>query len=412
VDSVKKFKYTVLPSIEFFHNDLTQEPCSPEDYEHAQNVWKTLKCRSFGDYHHHYLMADVVLLAEVFEEYRTKGLSNWELDPAQFVTAPSYTYKAFLKYIDRPIQVMWDLQMYEFFRDAMRGGYCSVGETVFANVYKKEGECIVGFDMNSLYPTAMLHPMPLCNFEWISGEEGERILRDNTYNWLESETGYWLEVDILCPKNIHHRFAAYPLFPERIDGKLKATLSPKVHYKAHIANLRLGMELGYKIIKVHRGIKFRQERFMAPYISKLAEERRKNKNNPSLSEFYKLMMNSLFGKTCENPENYRKFKLSAGPEMCIRILNSLNTIKDYHLIDPEKDVVLLELMKCEVHYNKPLATGATILDVSKWYMQTFYYKVLKPYYEDRMKFLYTDTDSIVGWFKTKDIKEDLKDPRL
>jgi hypothetical protein len=156
VDSVKKFKYTVLPSIEFFHNDLTQEPCSPEDYEHAQNVWKTLKCRNFGDYHHHYLMADVVLLAEVFEEYRTKGLSNWQLDPAQFVTAPSYTCKAFLKFIDRPIQVMWDLQMYEFFRDGMRGGYCSVGEMVFANVYKKEDECIVGFDMNSLYPTAVV----------------------------------------------------------------------------------------------------------------------------------------------------------------------------------------------------------------------------------------------------------------
>jgi hypothetical protein len=89
-------------------------------------------------------MADVVLLAEAFEEYRAKGLSNWQLDPAQFVTAPSYMYKAFLKYIDQPIQVMWDLQMYEFSRDAMRGGYCSVGETVFANVYKKEGECIVG----------------------------------------------------------------------------------------------------------------------------------------------------------------------------------------------------------------------------------------------------------------------------
>jgi hypothetical protein len=214
-----------------------------------------------------------------------------------------------------------------------------------------------------------------------------------SYNWLESEMGYWLEVDILCPKNIHDRVAAYLLFSERIDGKLKATLWSKVRYKAHIANLRLGMEPGYRIIKVHRGIKFRQERFMAPYISKLAEERRKNKSNPSLAEFYKLMMNSLFGKTCENPENYRKFKLTAGTEMCIRILKSLKTIKDYHLIDPEKNVMLLELMKCEVKYNKPLAIGASILDVSKWYMQTFYYKVLKPYYEDHMKFLYTEVDS-------------------
>jgi hypothetical protein len=258
----------------------------------------------------------------VFEEYRAKGLSEWQLDAAQFVTAPSYTYKAFLKYIDHPIQVIWDLEMYNFFRDALRGGYCSVGELTYANVYNTSDQCIVGFDMNSLYPTAMLHPMPLSNFEWISGEEAKAVLFDESYQWLESETGYWLEVDIECPQDIHNTVAAYPLFPEKMDGKLKATLLPKVQHKAHIANLRLGLELGYKITKVHREIKYTQKRYMAPYINKLAQERRKNKNNPSLSEFYKLMMNSLFGKTCENPKNYRKFKLTASTETTIKILNS------------------------------------------------------------------------------------------
>jgi hypothetical protein len=371
VNSIKKFNEGQLPGIDAFYDDLRQKPCSPEDYEHAQNVWKTLECNTFGEYHDYYLMADVVPLAEAFEEYRNKGLSQWQLDPAQFVTAPSYTYKAFLKYIDRPIQVMWELEMYEFFRDAMRSGYCSVGEVAFANVYKKKNQCIVGFDMNSLYPTAMLHPMPLCDFEWISGEDGEKVLRDMSYNWLESESGYWLEVDIECPKEMHDRVAAYPMFPEKLDGKLKTTLFSKVQYKAHIANLRLGMELGYQVKKVHRGIKFTQKRFMAPYIKKLAEERRKNKHNLSMSKFYKLMMNSLFGKTCENPENYRKFKLIAGTEMGIKILNTLGAIKDYHVIDPLNDVILLELMKCEVKYNKPIAIGATLLDISKWYMQHF-----------------------------------------
>jgi hypothetical protein len=56
-----------------------------------------------------------------------------------------------------------------------------------------------------------------------------------SYNWLDSEIGYWLEVDIECPKEIHDRVAAYPLFHEKIDGKLKATLFPKLRYKAHIA---------------------------------------------------------------------------------------------------------------------------------------------------------------------------------
>jgi hypothetical protein len=150
-------------------------------------------------------MADVVLLAEVFEEYRNKGLKEWELDPAQFVTAPSYSYKAFLKFIDKPIQVMWDLEMYHFFRDALRGGYCSVSERTYVNVFKKDDECIVRFDMNSLYPTAMLHPMPLSDYEWISGEEGFKVLHDSSYDWLSSDVGYWLEVDIECPEKIHDR---------------------------------------------------------------------------------------------------------------------------------------------------------------------------------------------------------------
>jgi hypothetical protein len=106
VDSIKKFAETQLPDINNFHNDLTNEPCPQHEYQHAWDVWNTLKCSTFGDYHYYYLMADVVLLAEVFEEYRNKGLSNWQLDPAHFISAPSYTYKAFLKYIDKPIQVM------------------------------------------------------------------------------------------------------------------------------------------------------------------------------------------------------------------------------------------------------------------------------------------------------------------
>jgi hypothetical protein len=211
---MKKAFQRLMPSTMILFKNLVPA----EDYEHAQKVWKTLECKNFGEYHDHYLMADVVLLAEVFEEYRNKGLTEWELDPAQFVTAPSYSYKAFLKFIDKPIQVMWDLEMYNFFRDALRGGYCSVSELTYAKVFKKDDECIVGFDMNSLYPTAMLHPMPLSDYTWIDGEEGFKVLHDSSYDWLSSDVGYWLEVDIECPKEIHDRVAAYPLLQKKLMG--------------------------------------------------------------------------------------------------------------------------------------------------------------------------------------------------
>jgi hypothetical protein len=64
VDSIKKFKETSLPPIEAFYDDLKNRECPQEDNEHAQKVWKELSCKNFGEYHHYYLMGDVVLLAE------------------------------------------------------------------------------------------------------------------------------------------------------------------------------------------------------------------------------------------------------------------------------------------------------------------------------------------------------------
>jgi DNA polymerase elongation subunit (family B) len=77
-------------------------------------------------------------------------------------------------------------------------------------------------------------------------------------------------------------------------------------------------------------------------------------------------------------------------------------------LDKDCQTGLVELELAKVDYNKPIAIGCSILDLSKMYIHYFYYKVLKPYYEENMKFIYTDTDSIVCWIRTSNIKEDIK----
>jgi hypothetical protein len=67
--------------------------------------------------------------------------------------------------------------------------------------------------MNSLYYTAMLHPMPLSDFQWISGDEAYKVLHDLSYNWLELDTWYWLEVDIECPKKFTTVWQHIPCSP-------------------------------------------------------------------------------------------------------------------------------------------------------------------------------------------------------
>ena len=84
VESVAKLEETELPSIEAFHNLLDDKPCKPEDYARAQHVWKLFGCRTFRDYHDLYLNTDVLLLADVFENFRSVAYKAYGLDPVHY----------------------------------------------------------------------------------------------------------------------------------------------------------------------------------------------------------------------------------------------------------------------------------------------------------------------------------------
>ena len=73
MDDFNKFKEEGLPSIEKKYSKLTGEDISDSDYNHAKNVWKKFKCKTMVDYHDLYLKCDVLILADVFENFRKTG---------------------------------------------------------------------------------------------------------------------------------------------------------------------------------------------------------------------------------------------------------------------------------------------------------------------------------------------------
>jgi hypothetical protein len=98
MDDFEKFKKTKLPHREAFFNKLTNQPISTADYLRAQNVWnngiKNLgKCSDL----YLYLKTDVILLADVFDNFRKECLVTYSLDPAQYFTAPGLSWDAMLK---------------------------------------------------------------------------------------------------------------------------------------------------------------------------------------------------------------------------------------------------------------------------------------------------------------------------
>jgi hypothetical protein len=101
-------------------------------------------------------------------------------------------------------------------------------------------------------------------------------------------------VDIDPPEN-KEWFNGYPLFPEKIDGKLEATLYLKKNYLVQIAYLQLGVRLGYKLVKVHNVIRFTQDCILKHYIASNTEKR-KQAPNKFFENFYKLLNNSIYAR--------------------------------------------------------------------------------------------------------------------
>ena len=148
----------------------------------------------------------------------------------------------------------------------------------------------------------MHRSFPLRDFEWME--------EDKLTKWEEilqkDGKGCVLEVDLEYPSHLHDDHNDYPLAPEKltINGvdKLTPNLQDKKNMVLHAASLQQYRSLGMKLQKIHRGIKFHEEEYMKPFIE-LNTKMRTAAKNAFEKNFYKLMSNSVYGKTLENVRN-------------------------------------------------------------------------------------------------------------
>ena len=133
-------------------------------------------------------------------------------------------------------------------------------------------------------------------------------------------------------------------------------------------------------------------------------ELRKNAMNEFEKNVFKLMNNSVFGKTIENVRNHRDIKLVASEKRRKRLVSEPNYYSHKNFSD---NLMAIEMKKTKVKMTKPLYLGMSILDISKILMYEFWYNYIIPKYGDRAKLCYTDTDSFIIYIKTEDFFEDI-----
>ena len=423
-----------LPDISCFRNDITGQDISSSDYALACRVWEVFNCRIFKDYLEVYLLSDILILADVFENFRTNCLRDYALDACHYFSSPHFTYDAFLRHSGMKMDLLRDLNQYLFITRGIRGGQSMVVKRHARanNKYMKdydstrESSFIIYLDANNLYGWAMQQPLPFKNFRFMSESE-------LTFEFImalpeEGPVGCIIECTLAYPSSLHAHHADYPLAPEKMRipygnlspvaknicdthklkrstnaEKLLATFYTRVNYIIHYRNFQLYIRLGMKLVTLHAGLIFDQAPFIKSYV-KMNSDRRSRATNSFDVSFYKLLTNSLYGKMMENPEKRTRLKLCNSKRDLIRCTSKFNYKRTKRI---NKHLVGVEMKHPQVLLNKPYYVGMSILDLAKYHMFDFHYNVMKPIFGSRLHLLYTDTDSLIYEVQSEDVLHEL-----
>ena len=186
-----------------------------------------------------------------------------------------------------------------------------------------------------------------------------------------------------------------------------AAYEDKEKYVTHYSNLQFYLRQGMRLKKVHRVIEFDQEPWMEPYI-RMNTEFRKQAKSDFETDFYKLMNNSVFGKTMENLRNRVYVKIVRDWETDkIRKLLSSPSFDRFTVFG--NDMAGIYMRKTKLVLNKPVYTGMTILENSKILMYEFFYNHMKARYGHKCELVYTDIDSLILDILTEDVFKDMQE---
>ena len=232
-----------------------------------------------GDYHIHYLKKDVLLLADVFEKFIDTCLKFYGLDPCHYFSSPGLSWDAMLKMTGIKLEKTSDIDKYLFTEKRLREGISCIAKRYakannkYINDYDPEklSTFMSYLDMNNLYGWTMSEYLPYGESEWLKNIDKFDVMSIDK----KSDTGYFLEVDLEYPDELHDLHNDYPLAPEKLTissdmlskyckqiadkykvkvgdvKKLIPNLGNKIKYVLYYKNLQLYLSLGMKLIKIH-----------------------------------------------------------------------------------------------------------------------------------------------------------------
>ena len=402
-------------------------PCE-DDIKRTQQLIDTYNITTAQELTMLYLKMDVLQLTDVFENFVETSTLMYGINPLYSYSLPGYTWKAGLKLTKIKLDFIKDKQLLLLLENNIRGGISSVMGPRF--IESNENTKLLYIDANNLYGWAMSQYLPTSEFEKLDFPEGyilEQIVEDLRFIPDNNEYGYFIECDMIYPAEIKEKTENFPLCPYQTKAdpnlfseymnsvkqpnykpteKLMCDLTNKYNYMMHYRMFKFYTQIGMKVTKIHTIYRFKQSLWLEKYINHNTQKRTKAKTNFE-KDLYKLMNNAFFGKTMENVRE--RTNLEFIPHTNIdQIIKRQSKLSFKGIVNHYSEFSIYKFDKEKVIFDKPIYLGFSVLELSKLLMYEFYYHKLQPYYGDKIKLHYMDTDSFILSIKTGDLINDLE----
>ena len=435
---------TSLPPHAAFHSKLYNTNILYTDYEAAKSNWNTFNCTNMYDYTMKYLEIDVLLLADVFENFRKLCLEYYHIDPCYAVSAPGLTWLAGMRYSGVKLKYYKQetKDMLDFLNRGIRGGVSSIlgnrivecnnkllnpllNQPIFKMgnipfVKQRTENHLLYYDAVGLYSVAMCKPLPTGEMEWCTAL---------TYTPSTSDSlGYIYEVDLHYPDNIKEKSKYYPLCPEKVKPeceifsswqlthtpskykpteKLLMTQSDKYNYIIDGQMLDFCLEQGMQLVKIHKKLVYQKSTWLKDYIEFNHNEKLKVQKLKEWfkGDFFKLLNNAFYGKTLESVDKRCNIKFVFDREIFLKKVAKITYKKSTEFAE---NCVALHMSNSTTKYDKYNYIGFVVLELSKLVMYDFVYNYTMKHFGESAKLHYTDTDSVFLEITTK-YNEDVKD---
>ena len=426
IEEFKKIFEPRAENLSYFGERVTLDDLRAK-YDDTMKVIEIFQCLNACDYHDLYLCCDVMQLADVFERSMSILWESHHIHLTKYLGMPSASWAAFLRHDPTmEIPLYEDTFFAEFFKGMIRGGITSAP---LRHAEADETHSILYLDVNGLYPYVMqAYKYPCGQFKFIPlGWQGEMIiprLYEQFRQFEDEGKGMCYCVDIHIPERIKQLTDMYPFAPEHRkifkeyfkdpttkeltpflkrwaaanEGEtmsefngLVCTLYDKTKYNVHWRLLKFYIEHGVEIKKVYFGVSFDEGDYLAGYIRKNITIRNGRKDELGKT-LYKLLGNSIYGKTFESPFKRNTYEIVRDKVK----LQGLITEGNIASMTPIDDLGWIVQMDGEdIILDKPTYIGACVCEYSKLHMYTLLYDKLMKIFPEGCELVYTDTDSFI-----------------